>query len=60
MERVHITIGGFFAGETVWRERNMTSDMATNFAQVPFPFQPTYNEHEFRGSGRATRIASQT
>jgi hypothetical protein len=56
MQYVHITLGGFFAGETVWRERNLTSDESDNFASVPFPFQPTYNEHEFRASGRATRI----
>jgi hypothetical protein len=56
MQYVHITLGGFFAGETVWRQHNGTSDEATNFAAIPFPFQPTYGESEFRGSGRATRI----
>jgi hypothetical protein len=56
MQYVHITLGGFFAGETVWRERNLTSDESDNFASVPFPFQATYNERELRASGRATRI----
>jgi type II secretory pathway pseudopilin PulG len=55
-QNVHITLGGFFAGETVWRQRNLTSDESDNFATVPFPFQPTFNENEFRASGRATRI----
>jgi outer membrane murein-binding lipoprotein Lpp len=56
MQYVHITLGGFFAGETVWRQRNLTSDESANFNSVPFPFQPTYKENEFRASGRATRI----
>jgi hypothetical protein len=34
----------------------MTSDESDTFAAVPFPFQPTYGEGEFRGSGRATRF----
>jgi hypothetical protein len=56
MEHVKLTMGGFFAGETVYRSRNLTSDESTAFAGIPFPFAPTYNESEFRGSGRATRI----
>jgi outer membrane murein-binding lipoprotein Lpp len=56
MQYVHITLGGFFAGETVYRQHNMTSDESDTFSAVPFPFQPTYGESEFRGSGRATRF----
>src|ERR1700730_3350731 len=56
MEHVKLTFGGFFAGETVYRQHNMTSDESDTWAAVPFPFQPTYGEHEFRASGRATRF----
>jgi outer membrane murein-binding lipoprotein Lpp len=57
MERVHITLGGFFAAETAWRQHNMESDEATNFGAAPFPFQPAYGESEFSASARATRIS---
>jgi outer membrane murein-binding lipoprotein Lpp len=56
MQYVHVTLGGFFAGETVWRQRNVTSDESDSFNNIPFPFQPTFNENEFRASGRATRF----
>jgi hypothetical protein len=57
MERVHITVGGFFASESVWRQRNETADMGSSFTGEPFPFAPTYNEHEFRGSARQSRLS---
>jgi hypothetical protein len=56
MEHVKLTMGGFFAGETVYRQHNATSDESTSFGSIPFPFSPAYKESEFRGSGRATRI----
>ena len=56
MQYVHITLGGFFAGETVWRQHNMTSDESDSFASIPFPFQAAYAGSEYRASGRATRI----
>ena len=53
-ERVKVTLGGFVAAETVWRQHNMVNDMGTAFATTPYPFSPLYNEHEFHGSpGRA-------
>jgi hypothetical protein len=57
MERVHITVGGFFAAESVWRQHNETADIGSNFAAEPFPFAPTYNESEFRGTARQSRLA---
>jgi hypothetical protein len=57
MERVHITVGGFFASESVWRQRNETADIGSSFTGEPFPFAPTYNEHEFRGSARQSRLS---
>jgi hypothetical protein len=56
MEHVKLTMGGFFAGETVYRQHNATSDESTSFGAIPFPFSPAFNQSEFRASGRATRI----
>jgi hypothetical protein len=50
MEHVKLTMGGFFAGETVYRQHNATSDESTSFGSIPFPFSPAYKESEFRGS----------
>jgi len=56
-ERVKVTLGGFLAAETVWRQRNQVSDMGTPFAAIPYPFSPLYNENEFHGSARQSRIS---
>src|SRR5262252_9025874 len=56
-ERVKVTLGGFIAAETVWRQHNMVNDIGTAFATTPFPFSPLYNEHEFHGSARQSRIS---
>src|SRR6516225_7667364 len=56
-ERVKVTLGGFIAAETVWRQHNMVNDMGTAFATTPYPFSPLYNEHEFHGTARQSRIS---
>jgi hypothetical protein len=56
-ERVKVTLGGFLAAETVWRQRNQASDMGSPFNAIPYPFSPLYNENEFHGSARASRIS---
>src|SRR6266446_279739 len=56
-ERVKVTLGGFLAAETVWRQHNMVNDIGTAFATTPYPFSPLYNEHEFHGTARQSRIA---
>ena len=56
-ERVKVTLGGFIAAETVWRQHNMVNDIGTAFATTPYPFSPLYNEHEFHGSARQSRIS---
>jgi len=55
-ERVKVTLGGFVAAETVWRQHNMVNDIGTAFATTPYPFSPLYNEHEFHGTARQSRI----
>jgi hypothetical protein len=56
-ERVKVTLGGFVTADTVWRQRNQVADMGTPFGAIPFPFSPLYNEHEFHGSARPSRIS---
>jgi hypothetical protein len=56
-ERVKVTLGGFIAAESVWRQHNMVNDIGTAFATTPYPFSPLYNEHEFHGTARQSRIS---
>jgi hypothetical protein len=54
---VKVTLGGFIAAESVWRQHNMVNDIGTAFATTPYPFSPLYNEHEFHGTARQSRIS---
>jgi hypothetical protein len=54
---IKLTWGGFLAAEAVFRQRNTVSDMGTPFTSIPYPFSPQYNEHEFHGSARASRLS---
>jgi hypothetical protein len=57
MDRVKLTWGGFLAAETLYRTRNEVADMSSSFTAIPYPFSPLYNESEFRGSARQSRIS---
>jgi hypothetical protein len=54
---VKVTLGGFVAAESVWRQHNMVNDIGTAFGATPYPFSPLFNEHEFHGTARQSRIA---
>jgi hypothetical protein len=54
---VKMTWGGFLAAESVFRQRSTVSDMGTTFTAIPYPFSPLYDEHEFRGSARQSRLS---
>jgi hypothetical protein len=56
-ERVKVTVGGFIAAETVWRQGNEVADIGSNFGAIPYPFSPLYNENEFHGTARQSRIS---
>jgi len=56
-QKVKVTLGGFVTADTVWRQRNVVADMGTPFNAIPFPFSPLYDEHEFHGSARESRIS---
>lgn len=54
---VTFTPGGFFAAETVWRQRGLGADVNTPFNSIPLPGSSQYNVSEFNASGRQSRIA---
>ena len=54
---IKMTLGGFLAAETVYRQHNAVSDMGTTFTAIPYPFSPLYDEHEFHGSARQSRLS---
>jgi hypothetical protein len=56
-DKVKVTLGGFIAAESVWRQRNEVADIGSNLGGIPFPFSPLYHENEFHGSARQSRIS---
>jgi len=54
---IKFTLGGFTALETVTRDRNMTSDVVTNFSAVPFTGVPASHASETRFSARQSRVS---
>jgi hypothetical protein len=56
-EGVKLTLGGFLAAETVWRQRNEVADVGSPFTGIPYPFSPLFNENEFHASARQSRIS---
>ncbi|MBZ5641753.1 MAG: keratin [Acidobacteriia bacterium] len=54
---VTFTPGGFFAAESVWRQRALSADVNTPFTSTPLPGSSQYNVGEFNASGRQSRIA---
>lgn len=54
---ITLTPGGFFAAETVWRQRALSADVNTPFNSIP-PVGSSQNSiSEFNASGRQSRIA---
>lgn len=56
--QITITPGGFFAGEGVWRSRNIMTDMGSNFAAIPALNLPQAYMKEFRLSARQSRLSA--
>lgn len=54
---VTFTPSGYFAAETVWRQRALNADVNTPFNALPMPGASQYNISEFNASGRQSRIA---
>jgi hypothetical protein len=55
--KVKITVGGFIAAESVWRQRNEVADIGSSFTGIPYPFSPQFSENEFHGTARQSRIS---
>jgi hypothetical protein len=53
---VTITPIGFFAAESVWRQRSLNSDVNTPFNSTLFPGAAQYNTSEFNMSARQSRL----
>jgi hypothetical protein len=53
---VTLTPGGFFAAETVWRQRGLVADDNTPFNTVPFSGASQAHLSEFNAGGRQSRI----
>jgi hypothetical protein len=54
---ITITPGGFFAAESVWRQRGITNDVNTDFKGIPLPGQSASQLSELNFSGRQSRIS---
>jgi hypothetical protein len=53
-----ITFGGFAELAGIYRDRNETADVSTNFnTAIPFPNSPQYHMSEFRESARQSRLS---
>ena len=53
-----ITLGGYMALETVYRDRNQTADIGSNYnGAIPFNYQPNAHISEFRESARQSRFS---
>jgi hypothetical protein len=55
---VTLTFGGYMALEGVYRDRNQTADIGSNYnAGIPFDFQTNAHINEFRESARQSRFS---
>lgn len=54
---ITLTPGGFFAAESVFRQRAVSGDINTPFTTIPFPGNSLSKVTEFNASARQSRIA---
>jgi hypothetical protein len=55
---VTLTFGGFTALESVYRNKNETADIGSNYnSAIPYTYQPNAHISEFRESGRQSRFS---
>jgi len=52
---VRVTLGGYVAADSVFRQHNEVADMGAIFNALPYPFSALYHEHEFHASARGSR-----
>ena len=55
---VKITFGGYVELAAIYRDRNQSADMGSNFnTAIPYPNSPNYHISEFRESARQSRLS---
>jgi hypothetical protein len=55
---VKLKVGGFIEGAGIYRSRNETADVGSNYnTGIPLPSNPNYKIPEFRGSARQSRLS---
>ena len=54
---ITLTPGGFFAGESVWRQRALNADLFTNFNTTPYENAGEAHVTEWVPSARGTRLS---
>src|ERR1700735_439019 len=54
---VKLTLGGFIEAATIYRDRNETADVDSNFNGSPLQNNANYNHGEFRESARQSRLS---
>ena len=54
---ITLTPSGFFAAESVWRQRAVSGDINTPFTGIPYPGNALSNVTEFNATARQSRIA---
>jgi hypothetical protein len=56
--KVTVTLGGFIEATGIYRSRNETADVGSNFnTGIPFANSPSYHQGEFRETARQSRIS---
>jgi hypothetical protein len=55
---VTVTLGGFSAFETIYRSRNLTSDISTNFNSIPYANSSVGHAGELRFTARQSRVSA--
>ena len=55
---IDLTIGGYIEAASIYRTRNETADISSNFnTAIPFPNSPNYHLSELRFSAHQTRLS---
>ncbi len=55
---VKLTLGGFTEAAGIYRSRNETADVGSNYTTgIPFPISPNSHLSEFRGTARQSRLS---
>lgn len=54
---VRVVVGGFGEGAAIYRSKNETSDISSNFSRIPFKNSPLAHTSETRFSARQSRLS---